>query len=252
MLDIAIVEDREAEEVRIRKCLNDYEKEKGTLVKIRVFDKGRNLFYEMEESEYRPTVLLLDIQISDMSWIEIARKVRGIDENMHLIFVAHSDRYAKDTIEYSPFRYIIQAELLKELPLALLAIEEKMEWENRNLDFYVVSDTKHPERIRTNDILYVEKDGKNAVIAKRPRRREGITFQGSLFSKTRKSLETMYEELGSDQFAFIDRSVLVNLNHVMGVENDRVFLRDGTVLQACPIRMKELKEKIREMWKVYA
>ena len=50
MLDIAIVEDRKTEEELIRKCLNDYEKEKGTLVKIRVFDKGRNLFYEMEES----------------------------------------------------------------------------------------------------------------------------------------------------------------------------------------------------------
>ena len=248
MLDIAIVDDQKHVQDCMRDALCEFGRRSGNVYNIHAFDSGKNLIYEMDESRYRPSVLFLDVEMPGMNGVETAKMIRAYDKTAHLIFVTSHDGFAKDTIEYSPFRYINKMELPDKLFQALEALQEKMEWEDKSKDYYIVEDSKYPERIRTGDILYIEKDGKNSVIVKKSGRMENGVLQERSVSKTRKALETVYEELDPEQFAFVDRKTIVNLNHVMGLGEEEILLRDGTKLFVCSSRMKELKEKLRNLW----
>lgn len=85
---------------------------------------------------------------------------------------------------------------------------------------YTIQTSSRLEKIPYKEILYIEREGKNARI---------ITGNGE--SRVRKSLQQVYEELGAEEFIFIDRGCIVNLIHIMQIRDSTAVLKDGTL---CP------------------
>lgn len=67
-------------------------------------------------------------------------------------------------------------------------------------------------------------------------------------SKVRKSLGQVYEELGAEEFIYIDRGCIVNMIHIMQVKDGMVILKNGVSLPISRSHLQEVKERINMYW----
>lgn len=235
MLHIAVCDDEEAmihANVRItEECL----KGTGTAGEIKTYIKSDNLLYDITEDGFFFDLILLDIEMPGVTGMELAQKIKPVLPEVKIIFITSHIEYAIDAFELSIFRYVPKNDIEKRLPAAvkdalkLLALEEGR--------MYTIRTSSRLERIPYKDILYIERDGKNADI---------ITKAGT--SKVRRTLQGVFEELDCGEFIFIDRGCIVNLIHIMQVRSGSVVLKDGTTLPVSRSHLSEVKEQINSYW----
>ena len=205
----------------------------GIQTEIQHFSSGKALLKALENTHYQ--LILLDIEMPQISGMDLARQLRPALPNVKMIFITSHVEYAIDAYELSIFRYVPKQELEKRLPgaitdaLTLLSLEEGR--------VYTIQTNSRLERIPYRDVLYISKDGKNALIT---------TENGT--SPVRKSLQKVFDELDAEEFLFIDRGCIVNLIHVMQIRDASAVLKDGTCLPVSRSHLQDVKEKINEYW----
>lgn len=235
MFRIAVCDDEKAmiqANVRIaEECL----KKTGTAGEIKTYISSDNLLYDITEDGFYFDLILLDIEMPQVTGMELAAKIKPVLPEVKVIFITSHVEYAIDAFELSIFRYVPKNDLEKRLPAAvtdalkLLALEEGR--------VYTIQTSSRLERIPYRDILYIERDGKNADI---------VTKTGT--SKVRRTLQGIFQELDCEEFIFIDRGCIVNLIHIMQVSLGNVVLKDGTVLGVSRSHLPEVKEQINSYW----
>ena len=102
---------------------------------------------------------------------------------------------------------------------------------------YTIRTNSRLEKIPYKEIYYIERDGKNASI---------ITAGG--VSRVRKSLQQVYEELGAEEFIYIDRGCIVNMIHILQVKDGMAVLKGGVALPISRSHLQEVKEQINTYW----
>lgn len=107
-------------------------------IEIFSFSDGKELLRTIQNDDENFDLFLLDIDMPDVSGLEIAQMLREMSVNLIIIFISAYDNYVFDSIEYSPFRYIRKSRIKEELPLAEL---------NTSTDITIKLDTKKSERI---------------------------------------------------------------------------------------------------------
>lgn len=93
-------------------------------IEIFSFSDGKELLRTIQNDDENFDLFLLDIDMPDVSGLEIAQMLREMSVNLIIIFISAYDNYVFDSIEYSPFRYIRKSRIKEELPLALVNIGE--------------------------------------------------------------------------------------------------------------------------------
>lgn len=154
---------------------------------------------------------------------------------MKIIFITSHVEYAIDAFELSIFRYVPKDDVEKRLPAAIRDAIKLIELEDGKA--YTIKTNSRLEKIPFKEILYIERDGKNASIAAA----SGVT-------RVRKSLQQVYEELASEEFIFIDRGCIVNMIHIMQVKEGTVILKNGAVLPVSRSHLQEVKAQINTYW----
>ncbi|MDE7132388.1 MAG: LytTR family transcriptional regulator DNA-binding domain-containing protein [Lachnospiraceae bacterium] len=102
---------------------------------------------------------------------------------------------------------------------------------------YTIQTNSRLEKIPYREILYIERDGKNAGF---------VTEKG--VSKVRKSLGQVYEELDAEEFIYIDRGCIVNMIHIMQVRDGMALLKNGISLPISRSHLLGVKEQINQYW----
>ena len=208
MLRIAIVEDEEIFARELEEYVRRYAAETFREVKITHFSDGEEI-----AGNYRGgfDLLLMDIQMKFMDGMTAAEKIRERDQEVQIIFITNRNDYAirgyeVDALDYvlKPVSYYIFA---RKLDRALAKIESRS-------GFALTINTKTGLRkIRTTDLYFVESDAHNLIYH---------TLQGDFTARGR--LLDVKETLGEERFVSCNRSFLVNLRHVSGIEGDSLFV----------------------------
>ena len=167
--------------------------------------------------------------------MELARQIRPHLPDIKIIFITSHIEYAVDAFELSVFRYVPKNDLEKRLRCAVTDAIKLILLEDGKS--YTIQTNSRLEKIPLRDIFYIMREGKNAE----------FTTAGGV-SKVRKSLQQVYEELGAEEFIFIDRGCIVNLIHVMQVHNSSVVLKNGDALPVSRSHLQTLKEQINAYW----
>ena len=94
-------------------------------------------------------------------------------------------------------------------------------------------------KLLLKDILYISREGKNSVFH--------LTNQTEV--KERKSLNPVIEGLNSSDFVFADRGIIVNLIHIVSIQDTTIELDNGEFLPASLARIKELKLLLQKIWR---
>lgn len=235
MLHIAVCDDEETVAAANAAAAEEVLRECGSIGRIATYTDSENLLYDITEDGFYFDLILLDIEMPGSTGMEIAKKIKPALPNAKIIFITSHIEYAVDAFELSVFRYVPKQDREKRLSAAirdavkLLAIEDGR--------IYTIQTSSRLEKIPYREILYIERDGKNATL---------VTESGA--SKVRKSLQQVCEELASEEFLYIDRGCIVNLIHVMQVKDGTAVLKNQTVLPISRSHLKEVKERINEYW----
>ena len=235
MLRIAVCDDETAIAENNRAVLEAVLKELGVAGEITTYTDSRNLLYDITEDSFHYDLLLSDIEMPEISGMELAEKIKPFLPDIRIIFITSHIEYAIDAFELSIFRYVPKSDIEKRLPSA---VKDAVSLINIEADkSYTIQLKGRFEKIPFRDILYIERDGKNAAI----NTADGI-------SKVRKSLQAVFDELNSEEFIFIDRGYIVNLIHVMQIKNSTAVLKNGTALPISRSHLQTVKEQINTYW----
>ena len=235
MLQIAICDDDSAAVQSNRNIAEDCLKQCGTAGEISAYTHSENLLYDITEDGFFFDLILLDIEMPGSTGMELAGAVRPFLPNVKIIFITSHIKYAIDSFELSIFRYVPKNDIARRLPAAVCDAIRLIGLEDGK--FYTIQTNSRLEKIPYKEILYIERDGKNASIA---------TVSGA--AKVRKSLQQVHGELGAEEFIFIDRGCIVNMIHVMQVRDGGVVLKNGAVLPVSRSHLQEVKAQINAYW----
>ncbi|WP_370774978.1 LytR/AlgR family response regulator transcription factor [Anaerobutyricum hallii] len=203
-------------------ALCDDEPESLTIIQGELYKSAEKLNIEIETYVYNNgnkivdlickdkedfDILFLDIDMPDISGLEVAKKLREKDSDIILIFISAHEQYVFESIEYNPFRYIRKSRIEKEILLALKAAYARVE---EMKDSYIVVKTEESEvRVKHSDIMYFETTA----------RKVGIHLNDGEVFIVRKTIRGLSEELNDEHFIKVHSGCVVNARYIYKFSN---------------------------------
>lgn len=203
--------------------------------RIQLYQSSENLWYDLQDGIYYD-LLLLDIEMPQVSGMELAERIRDAFPAAKIIFITSHLEYAIPAYEFSVFRYIPKTQIEEKLPLALRDFYKLYCLERE--EYYTIEIKNHVERLPYREILYVLKDGKYAV----------FHLQGGRTESVRKTLAQVFGEIGREYFCFADRGCIINLANVAGMDGDRILLPEGGELMIGRSNVAGFKAALLGFW----
>lgn len=245
MLQIGICDDEPLLLNEIKEITEDCLQQQQTFSILSTYTAGRTLLYEIQDGKHFD-LLLLDIEMPDLSGMELAKQIYSLLPDALMIFVTAHYKYAVDAYALHIFRYIPKNQLKDRLPHALKDAVALLEIQNT--DSYIINSQNLFERIPLRNILYIEKDGKNVLFHTINNENQTKDPENQI-RRLRKTLAEVFDELHSEEFYFIERGFIVNLRHVTGISHNDCILTDRTRLPISQSRLPEFKKKLNVFWK---
>lgn len=207
----------------------------GSMGEITAYTNSGSLLYDIAEDKFFFDLILLDIEMPDKNGMEIAEKIKPYLPNVKIIFITSHIEYAIDAFELAVFRYVPKNDIEKRLPQAIQDAVKLILLEDGKT--YTIQTSSRLEKIPYKEIYCIERDGKNA----------SITAVCGI-SKVRKSLQQVYEELGAEEFIYIDRGCIVNMIHIMQIKDGAAVLKNGASLPISRSHLQDVKQQINTYW----
>ncbi len=179
---------------------------------VKCFYTGKQFLEAREHFD----ILILDIQMEEMSGIEVAKALRIKQENTVLIFVTALKEYVSEAFDVAAFHY-----LLKPVPAekfnrvfenACREVERQEAFNGEQLFFQTKS---RSFTVRKKDILYVESSKRKVDI-------HALQERFTVYA----TMRHMEEQLGGD-FYRCHRGYLVNMAYVKEYGTDGIRLKNG-------------------------
>ena len=200
------------------------------------FDNGRDLLAEIQDKDVTFDILLLDIDMPEISGLEIAKTLRERNENIILIFISAYENYVFDIFEYNPLRFVRKLRILQELPIAMRAAEAVYQ---KNKKRYVIIHCDEGEvRIEETEIMYFD-------MVKRQIR---ICLADGRVYHTWRTMKELQQELSPERFSKVHSGCVVNLKYVSGYNSCEITLDNGERLTASRGGIKTFKEELSRYW----
>lgn len=235
MINIAIVDDNRVdlnEEVQITE---EYFRKKGLLCRVEPFEDPDWMIRGLKEEQY--DIYIMDIRMEKMDGIEAAKKIRAEYPEPIIIFATNYQEYAIEAYEVNTWRYIQKRKLKEKLTEAYDALLPRLlEQEN---EVYVIEKKSNVEKIFYDDIYYMEKDERYTVIHCRNGQKKRV----------RKAIGDVYQELATEEFIRLSKGFIVNLRHVMSMQDHCILLRNGETVVVGASKLTEVRKRIAAYWR---
>jgi DNA-binding LytR/AlgR family response regulator len=195
---------------------------------IEKFSSGGNLLLYNRTAKF--DLILLDIDMPDISGIESAEKIRSINEDIPIVFITNLDNFVFEAIKFAPFRFIRKKFLAEEMAEMLAAF--RLKFSNNSVYLDVFDENERNFRLRAIEIVYFESFGHSIV----------IHHPKGVFSAktTMNELEKEYKHLG---FLRIHKSFLVNFRYIYEIADGCAVLDDKTKLTISRYRQKDTRNE---------
>lgn len=208
---IAICDDEPFFREEIKEMLLKYKAETKIRMELSEFENGNALL----ESDNFFDILLIDYQMPGLNGLDTARQFRLRNTLCSIIFVTANTQFALDSFEVQPFRFLEKPVTEEKL---FRALNDYLRQQKR-LNPIVISEDGEQKTVRSDDILYLEGDGKYCLIVT-----AANTFKSS------KTLSQVHALLPEHCFVRIHKSFVVNMYHISSIGTSEAVLHNGTKL----------------------
>lgn len=210
-------------EKRVETCL----KEQGQSYEIQIFYNGIEMFQAMQKKA--PEILLLDIDMPEISGMELAEQIFSSNMNTNVIFVTNRDDLVFQAKHYQPFRFIRKEKLNQELDEAICHLINKLEKDEKMWEVQTKNGT---EILALKNILYIE----SCKHYLRIRHMDGEC-------EMREKISNLEKWMSNYGFVQTHRSYLVNVRYMKMVRANEVELENGEILSVSRDKAQEVKKK---------
>lgn len=226
-IHIAICDDDKTFLELIKSKIIEYYRSQNLTPQITDFANGKDLVKACKETEF--DLAFLDIEMPQMTGIEVIKKLRDFCYDMEIIFLTNYENYVFESFKYNVFRYIRKSKIDIELVEALEAFQLKMKHAER---YYSFTTTEGMVSWRVDDIQYMEVFQHYIYIHKKDR-----------VIKVRNSLNKYEKEFEKFGFIRIHKSYLVSYRHIYSINTNEVVLMNNKKLPLSRNRSEYVKEK---------
>ena len=164
-------------------------------------------------------ILFLDINMPGIDGLETAERFYNEHKDTYIIFVSDIENYVFYAIRFNPFRFIRKLNLKNELTEALTSALDEILISDRSIE---VCNRDECVSLNINRIVYIEKEKRGNYL-------NIISIDGSY--RYRCNLSRISEELADAYFVKINSGTLINMKHIMTIQQDGIVLMsDNTML----------------------
>ena len=220
MIQVAVVEDDPAERARICSCLEFYEKTEDMRFQVSEFPTGEAFL-----GNYRPEfdIVLMDIQMPGMDGMETARALRRMDPTVILVFVTNMPQYAVLGYEVSALDFVLKP--INKYSFALKLKRAVARTIKRQDEYIPIKAEGEIVSIRIASIQYVDMEDRHVVYH---------TTEGNYPEPI--TLKQACAKINRNYFVYCNRSFLVNLRYVSGVNKELVTVGKDELIISRPQR----------------
>ncbi len=158
-------------------------------------------------------IYLLDIQLGNLSGIDIARKIQSNNENSIIIFITALKDYIFDAFDLRAFNYILKPINKNRYRKILYSAVKSLQNEDK---FILAKYNGYSSKILLNDIIYIESF----------KRKIKVHTLCNIFEYYYK-LSDIEKELSNEGFFRCHKSYIVNLKFVQSYNNTSIILKNG-------------------------
>lgn len=231
---IAICEDNREHMEILEEMINCWAKKESEQVVIGRYQSAEQFLFCMKDEPHFD-LAFLDIQMSKINGLQLARMIREEDQLIFLVFTTALKKYAPRGYEVSAFRYLIkplqQDEVFRALTKARLMLRD------RKKDAIIVTQGDESRRIFQEDICYIEVDNHHIILHLKE---ETLRFKAKL-----KEFETQFRE---PQFCKCHRSYIVNLKYTGRISREGVEIDGKVTLPVSKARWEALNHCYMEYY----
>ena len=234
MIRIAICDDEKETMLENEAKIRSYLRELNQYGEVFSYQSSEFLKYDIDEHKFFD-LLLIVIEMPGTSGLDIAQMVKKVSPETLVIFITSHNEYAMDAYELSIFRYISKDNINKKLFSAVKDAIDYIEIQ-KDKEYTIATPTQY-EKIPYEKIFYLKKEDKNTIF-------NTATGEKSI----RKSINKVYAELDETQFVYIDRGCIVNIVHIMRLDDKDVIMRIGVALCASKKKLQVLRKILNNFW----
>ena len=226
-MKIAICDDELNYVKEIKTYVLDYEREVDEIFEISTFTNAKELLDSYETTTY--DLIYLDIEMNEYNGIQMASEIKKNSPNCLIIFVTSYMQYMNESFHVEAFQFLTKPlgeELFRnELERAF----KKYKKSNKSL---LVTTTHGNHVISFKEIIYIETFYREYKL---------FCVDSSHYGSI-KSYQKIKDILTQYNFYKIQRSFMVNLEHVKELNGDEIVLTNGESLTISRKNLKSFKK----------
>lgn len=235
-MNIAICDDKECDAVAAREAIRNTLNKLNKEAEIEYYLNAKEIQDKLLKKNELIDLLILDIDMPDISGFDLAEKLRVNNLKLLIIFLSNHEEFVFKAFEFQPFRYIRKIKLETEMPIA---IQSAINVIAANNDLQIALDTDEGSvRIMMSEILYYETE----------KRKVAVILNNGKRLIANKNITEMHKHIQNEKFIMIHRSCVINVDHVRNIHNYAVILDNNETLIISRPRYKDVKQKILKMW----
>ena len=210
---IAVCDDSAEDRAYITALTKQWAKRSGRLLELSQFASAEHFLFEYgDKSDY--DILLLDIEMGEMDGVELAKRLRGENETLQIVFITGYSDYISEGYEVAALHYLMKPVKEDKLLAVLDRAVERLHKAERVLTLELGGEMARVplRRIRFIDVRlnYVTVHAKENYTVKKP------------LGEIAAALD--------ERFHRVSRSAIVNLTCVSRVTKTDIYLNDGTAI----------------------
>lgn len=225
---IAVVDDEDAFAQRLKARITAFLTQQQIPAEVTVFTSGRAMLESCADTQY--DLIFLDIDMPEITGLDIARKLRIQEADTEMIFITNYDDLVYDTIRYTPFRFIRKSRLAIEFEEALQAFLAKM---HSRTTMYLFQTEQGKRPVHAASIVYIEVQSHRLTV----HLPEEAFLAGG-------NLSDVEKDISRHGFIRIHKSYLVNFRYISLINQKNVILDDGTALPLSRGKLASVKTEL--------
>lgn len=186
------------------------------------------LLFDQEKYKHAD-IILLDIDMPEISGIEIASKIndlKGKSDKPFIIFVTNRDGLVFEALREQPYSFVRKS-VIDDLSACLIKIQEKL----NAADTYTIKTGREVDSLFIKDIIYLEKKGNYVIFH---------TESGDYRERT--TIDLKLRDLCEYGFLRPQIGYLVNVTYISDIHDGVVSLTTGVDLPLSKRYRKQIKQ----------
>ncbi|USL45843.1 LytR/AlgR family response regulator transcription factor [Priestia megaterium] len=170
---------------------------------------GKEAFRQIQRN--KPEVLFIDIDLPNMSGIEVAKKAHAQFPHLAIVFITGYREYAYEAFEIDAVDYLIKPFNYERFYDCFRKIDLYLNKEKERMQFLAIQNRKSLELVNYENIMYIASENKCTSVYVFEEKKVRVI-------RTSETLKEMEARLDHDIFVRTHRSYIVNIKYIKRID----------------------------------